>query len=146
METVRMRNARYTTTAIILHWLVALAILVNVSLAWSADYLPDADVRLVIDTHKSIGITVLGLATLRLLWRFSHPQPEFDPLNARWERRLARVVHGLLYVLLFALPLSGLEGCRDPSDVALWIDPMAQDSCHRNYRAYPQGSTAYAVW
>lgn len=102
-----MRNARYTSIAIILHWLIAVAILINVALAWSADYLPDGDVRFVIDTHKSIGITVLGLAMLRLLWRFSHPQPPFDPLHARWERRLAHVVHGLLYVLLFALPLSG---------------------------------------
>jgi cytochrome b561 len=107
MDTLHIRNARYTTTAVILHWLVAVAIFVNVMLAWSANYLPDADIRPVIDTHKSIGITVLGLATLRLLWRLSHPQPEFDPLNARWERRLARVVHGLLYLLLFALPLSG---------------------------------------
>lgn len=102
-----MPDTSYTRTAVILHWLVAFAILVNVALAWSFSYLPDRDVRFVIDTHKSIGITVLGLATLRLLWRFSHPRPAFDPLYDRWERRLAHWVHGLLYLLLFALPMSG---------------------------------------
>ena len=64
---------RYTRLAVILHWLIAMLILCNVALALSADSLPDNWVRPVIDTHKSIGITVLGLAVLRLLWRAGHP-------------------------------------------------------------------------
>ena len=30
---------------------------------------------MVIDTHKSIGITVLGLVIVRLLWRYAHTLP-----------------------------------------------------------------------
>ena len=57
----------YTQTAAVLHWLVAVLIIVNVGLIWTVDYLPDAWGRPVIDMHKSIGITVLGLGLLRIL-------------------------------------------------------------------------------
>lgn len=98
---------RYTRTAMMLHWLTALGILCNVVLALSVDYLPDDWIRPVIDTHKSIGITVLGLAVLRILWRLSHRPPEPAKGVPRWERAAAHVAHVLLYVLIFALPISG---------------------------------------
>ncbi len=60
---------RYTGVAIALHWLIAAGLAVNVGLALSVDLLPDSAVRPVIDVHKSIGITVLGLVILRILWR-----------------------------------------------------------------------------
>ncbi len=98
---------RYTRIAIALHWTVALLIAVNVALALSADHLPDDWVRPVIDAHKSIGITVLGLAVMRLLWRLSHRPPALPRHYPRWERAGAHVVHALLYLVIFALPLSG---------------------------------------
>ena len=98
---------RYTRIAMLLHWLVALFMIANVALALSVDHLPDAWVRPVIDTHKSIGITVLGLGLLRLLWRWGHPPPPFPPSYTPWERFSAHAAHYGLYVLIFALPLSG---------------------------------------
>lgn len=98
---------RYTRVAIGLHWIVALLIGINVGLALSADSLPDGWVRPVIDLHKSIGITVLGLAALRLLWRAGHPPPPLPPSYGAWERWGAHAAHALLYVLIFAMPLSG---------------------------------------
>lgn len=99
--------ARYTTTAITLHWGIAVLIAVNVAIGLSADYLPDDSVRFAIDTHKSIGITVLGLALMRLLWRLSHRPPPLPPDYPRWEKVVAHGAHALLYVLILALPLSG---------------------------------------
>lgn len=99
--------ARYSRIAVVLHWVVAVLILVNIALGLSADSLPDDWVRGVIDTHKSIGITVLGLALLRLLWRLSHPPPPLPTRYSRWERGASHLVHGLLYLLIFMLPLSG---------------------------------------
>ena len=99
--------SRYTRTAMVLHWLIALGIIVNIALALSADYLPDDWVRPVIDTHKSIGITVLGLAILRLLWRATHRPPALPESFPSWERKSAHIVHVLLYVLIFSMPLSG---------------------------------------
>ncbi len=98
---------RYTRTAIVLHWSIALLIVVNVALALSADHLPDDWVRPVVDTHKSIGITVLGLAILRLLWRFAHRPPALPRAYPRWERGLAHAAHVALYLLIIGLPLSG---------------------------------------
>jgi len=99
--------ARYSRTAIFLHWLIAVLIVCNVVLALSADSLPDIWVRTVIDTHKSIGITVLGLGVLRLLWRASHPAPPLPTEYPRWERIAAHSAHAALYGLIFALPLTG---------------------------------------
>ena len=99
--------SRYTGLAIGLHWLVAALILFNLSLVWLVGYMPDGWVRPTIDTHKSVGITVLGLAILRLLWRAGHPPPPLPDGYPRWEKRASHAAHVALYVLIFALPLSG---------------------------------------
>jgi cytochrome b561 len=99
--------ARYTRTAMTLHWLIALLMIGNVVLGLSADSLPDDWARPVIDTHKSIGITVLGLALLRILWRVSHTPPPLPREFPSWEKIVAHAVHFLLYLLMIALPLSG---------------------------------------
>ena len=74
---------RYTRVAAVLHWVVAALIVVNLTLGLTADYLPDAWVRPVIDVHKSIGLTVLGLVLMRILWRLSHPPPPLPSSASR---------------------------------------------------------------
>lgn len=98
---------RYTRIAMALHWLIAALILLNVVLGWSAYYVADDNVRAVVNTHKSVGITVLGLAILRLLWRWANPPPQPLASLQQWERRSSHWAHLALYVLIFALPLSG---------------------------------------
>ncbi len=100
-------SPKYTRTAILLHWLIALLIVTNVVLALIADELPKDWLRPVINTHKSIGITVLGLAIMRLLWRLTHTPPPLPTAYPRWQRVSARLAHAALYFLMFALPMSG---------------------------------------
>ncbi|MEO8923903.1 MAG: cytochrome b [Caldimonas sp.] len=102
-----MPISRYTRVAVVLHWTIAALIILNVCLALSADYLPDDWVRPVIDTHKSTGITVLGLVLLRIVWRVAHRPPPLPEGYARWERIAARIAHGTLYALMLLLPISG---------------------------------------
>jgi cytochrome b561 len=116
-----MRVRRYTGTAVLLHWLIAVGIIANVALAWIWPHLADARVRPAIDTHKSIGITILGLAIMRLLWRFGHRPPPLHPGMPDWERRSAHTVHWLLYLMIFAMPLTG------------WI----MDSAYKDAAAHP---------
>ena len=98
---------RYTGLAIILHWIVAILLIGNILLALSADYIPDGYVRPVIDLHKSVGISVLGLVVLRILWRLSHPPPVLPTIYGPWERLAAHAAHSALYLVMLALPISG---------------------------------------
>lgn len=90
-----------------LHWLIAALIELNVALVYFVDHLPDDYVRPTIDTHKSIGITVLGLALLRLLWRYAHRPPALPQSYPAWERLGAGAAHVALYLLILAIPISG---------------------------------------
>ena len=103
----RSADQRYTGVAMILHWTVAVLILANLVLVWFVDKWPQNWTRPVIDAHKSIGITVLGLVLLRLLWRAAHPPPPLPKNYPRWERLAAHAAHAALYVLILAIPLSG---------------------------------------
>ena len=109
MHATPRQNApqRYTRTAIVLHWLIATAMAINVALILTVDFYPEDWARPVVDTHKSFGITVLGLVILRLLWRWGHRPPAMPPTYSRTERAAAHAVHGGLYLLMFLLPLSG---------------------------------------
>ncbi|MDP9158103.1 MAG: cytochrome b [Pseudomonadota bacterium] len=98
---------RYTRTAMVLHWLVAVLIICNVVLGLSAEKFPDNWIRPIVDTHKSIGITVLGLVLLRILWRVSHRPPPLPKTFPKWEHVAAHIAHFLLYLLMIGLPLSG---------------------------------------
>jgi cytochrome b561 len=98
---------KYSSTAIILHWIVAALILVNVVLGFGANYVPDKYARGFVDLHKSVGITILGLAILRILWRLTHKPPPMPSKYSPLEQWSAHFAHWLLYVLIFAIPLSG---------------------------------------
>jgi cytochrome b561 len=98
---------RYTGLAILLHWLIALGIIANVALAWIWPHLADEQVRPAIDIHKSIGVTVLGLAIMRLLWRSTHRPPAYPAGYKPWERTASHAVHWLLYLIMFGMPLTG---------------------------------------
>lgn len=98
---------RYTRTAMALHWLVAAAVILNVLIMWTRDYFPKSTWGFSMNIHQSIGITVLGLAALRLIWRLTHPAPAFPAVYAPWERFLAHAVHYGLYGVIFLMPLSG---------------------------------------
>jgi cytochrome b561 len=99
--------ARYTGVAIALHWLIAALMVLAVGLGWTANLVADAAVRPVIDLHKSVGLTVLGLAALRLLWRLGHRPPALPVAYGGWERIGAHAAHWALYFFIFALPVSG---------------------------------------
>ncbi len=100
---------RYTNTAILLHWLVALMVIGGFSLGVVMVDIPGLTPTKLryFSWHKWIGITVLALACVRLLWRLSHPAPPLPASMRGWQHSLANLVHVLLYVLIFAVPVSG---------------------------------------
>ena len=100
---------RYTLTAIVLHWLVAVLIVSGFALGVTMVDIPGLTPTKLryFSWHKWIGITVLGLACLRLLWRLSHPAPPLPARMRGWQTATASAVHVLLYFLIFAVPVSG---------------------------------------
>ena len=101
-------RSRYTAVAQSLHWVIAALIVTQFILAWSADGLPLGMHKLaLLARHKSVGMTVLMLAVLRLLWRFWHRPPALPAGMTPIERILAQVTHIAFYVLLFLMPLTG---------------------------------------
>lgn len=104
---VRNTAERYGSVAQILHWVVVALLIVQITLGKIAHDLPDGLDKLVtLARHKSFGITILGLAAIRLLWRLFNRPPPLPPMPA-WQRVIANINHAALYALLFAMPLSG---------------------------------------
>jgi cytochrome b561 len=82
-------------------------ILCAFAVGWVMMPLSDGPLRVrLVNTHKWIGVSVLLFVVLRTLWRFAHAPPALLPMP-RWQRRLAHGLHGMLYLLLFAMPISG---------------------------------------
>ena len=99
---------RYSTPAIVLHWLAALLIFVAFPLGVYMHELPLSPGKLKLYSyHKWIGITLLMLVALRVTWRLTHTPPPLPADMAAWQRRASQAVHGLLYLLMIAIPLSG---------------------------------------
>lgn len=98
---------RYSAVAMTLHWIIAAMIIVQIFYGWWMGDLPNGSEKLrFYQIHKSIGLTILVLSVARLAWRLTHKRPAHLPM-AKWEKRLAELVHGLFYVLIIGLPLLG---------------------------------------
>jgi cytochrome b561 len=125
-------NGRYTKTAVLLHWLIAICIFGMFALGWYMSDLPkEAPKQMAYDLfdwgvytwqlseeasprtfyfnlHKSLGVTIFALIIIRILWRFTHKPPALLSSYKAWERKLATGAHHVLYLLMVALPLSGI--------------------------------------
>lgn len=98
---------RYGAVAQLFHWAIVALVITQFVLAKRAEGLSPVAKIGVLATHKSIGITILGLALLRLAWRLLNPVPALPAGTPRWQDRAARVSHFLLYALLFITPVLG---------------------------------------
>lgn len=105
-----LRNTQdeYGAVAKGFHWAVALLV---IGVICAGLYMVNLDLSpaklQIYALHKSVGITILVLVALRLVWRFSNAHPAALPTHRPWEKILARIVHALLYLSLFLMPLSG---------------------------------------
>jgi cytochrome b561 len=100
---------RYSRTAILFHWLIAVLIIGAFTLGLVMTDIPGLTPTKLkyYSWHKWAGVTILALAALRLLWRLRHRAPAYPATMKGWEKAAAHGLHSLLYVLMFAVPLSG---------------------------------------
>ena len=102
-------QSRYGSIAMLLHWLIAAMVLINVCLGLYFVTLPTdfPGKSLFTQTHKSIGLTILMLSIFRLVWRWLNPQPPLPGNMGPLLRFGSKAVHWLFYFLLIAIPLAG---------------------------------------
>lgn len=97
----------YNGPAKALHWITAALIFTAFPLGVYMHDLKLSPTKLQLYSyHKWIGITALLIVIMRIVWRLIKGAPA--PLSApAWQQKAAAITHGFLYVLMFAVPLSG---------------------------------------
>ncbi|NWG54494.1 MAG: cytochrome b/b6 domain-containing protein [Hydrogenophilaceae bacterium] len=95
-------SSRYSAVAILLHWAIAAAIVLNAAIGWTMKGSFGA-----FQLHKSIGLTVLLLSVARLGWRLMNPPPPLPAAMPAWEKAIAQTTHWAFYALMLAIPLAG---------------------------------------
>jgi len=101
-------STHYTATAKALHWGIAILILGLLGLGFYMQDLPLSPAKLQLYSfHKWAGVTVFLAVVVRLAWRVTHRPPALPTHMAPLERLAAHAGHHLLYLLMFAIPLSG---------------------------------------
>jgi len=103
---------RYTRTAMLLHWVLGLALIALFGVGVYMADLPFSPQRpKLYNWHKWAGVTILVLSALRLLWRVTHRPPALPKAVEKtmpgWQKLAHHGTHHLLYVLFFAVPLIG---------------------------------------
>ncbi len=105
-------TTRYSAPAMLLHWLLALALVGIFGVGLYMADLPFSPLRLKLyNWHKWAGITILTLSLLRLLWRLTHRPPALPASTERamppWQLQAFHATHIALYALFFIVPLVG---------------------------------------
>jgi cytochrome b561 len=98
----------YTGTAQFLHWLVLAMLIMQFTFAWTMPHIGrNTPVTTLISLHFAFGVLILFVAVIRLAWRLTHPEPKPEDGLPPWQVASARIIHWLLYLLLFVVPLLG---------------------------------------
>lgn len=90
---------RYDQLTVALHWLTACLVILQFGLAELWGFFPRPAHRLMVVGHMSFGLVLAAVFATRILWRLSRRHPHFNS-GPKLEARLARLMHGTLYVLL----------------------------------------------
>ncbi|WP_019626575.1 cytochrome b [Thioalkalivibrio sp. ALJT] len=107
---------RYSRAQRVLHWLVAVLVLVALGLGGTIGWFGfeglqarfgEAVTNSLFTWHKTFGVLILILMVMRIGLRLRRGKPAYGVALARWQRIGSEVVHGLLYGLLILMPVIG---------------------------------------
>jgi cytochrome b561 len=101
-------NVSWGAPAKVLHWTIALLVLVQIPLGWAAVSWRLSPTKLDLYVwHKSAGMLILVLMLVRIAWRWANAAPSLPTDMPPIERLAARWSHVLLYLLLILMPITG---------------------------------------
>ncbi len=122
---VKNTKDTYGVIAIALHWIVALAFIINYAIIyyreWFVEGREDPLFRTLLSYHYAIGVSVLVFVVLRIIWRLTNIQPNEVP-GSRLEHLAAHTAHIALYAVMILIPLTGYLGTGGPSQLFFFID------------------------
>lgn len=100
---------RYSPAQQVMHWLTVMLMFSILPVAWILDsvVVETPPFLFWMDVHEAIGLGILGLTSVRIVWRLFDPPPPYSKTIAPWSHRSARLVHGGLLVLMIVMPISG---------------------------------------
>jgi cytochrome b561 len=110
-ETTGLRAVRYRSIVVWIHWITALVVVCQVVVGFTFNEFLERGTperMQMFAWHKTIGALILILALVRLAVRLMNPPPPYPSDFPKWERAAAVWSHRLFYLLLIALPLTGL--------------------------------------
>lgn len=108
-------KTRYDGVAMIIHWLTAVLMIYMVffgeDLMKSGEKLAKAgdtaNATFEPSIHVTLGVSIFLLTILRIIWRLTHTVPAYPASMKRYEVVGSKSLHGLFYLLLIAIPLTG---------------------------------------
>ncbi len=105
-------RARYGSVAQALHWSIAVLFLVCYVAVYYRHWftLPETPANwIALQTHLVAGVAVAALVVARVFWFFRSIQPD-DPPGTRFEHLASHAMHGVLYLVMIVMPISGYLG------------------------------------
>ncbi len=92
-----------------IHWVIAILVIGMVIFGLYLGYLPDNSPYkgMLINLHKSVGMTILILMLFRLYWRIIDRLPVLPITVPSWEKKAAHSVQACFYIVLLIMPISG---------------------------------------
>ena len=126
-----MQMEKLSMTSILLHWIVAVMM---VMLLGSGIYMHEFEARDVYPIHKSMGITITLFVVIRILWRIKEGWPQPHENHAPWERILSRISHYVLITGTLLMPISGMIGSVAGGRGLYWfgVELIARDPTSKN--------------
>lgn len=110
-----LERTRYDAVAMIIHWITAILMIFMV--IFGEDLMKEgehaakagdvANATFEPSIHVSLGVAILLLTVLRIIWRVTHAAPPYPATMKRYEVVASKSLHGLFYLLLIAIPLTG---------------------------------------
>ncbi len=105
--TTQNKPRHYGYPIILMHWFMVLIFIMVIGTAWIFDELPNGDLKLdLMFAHKSFGLFILMLATLRMVIKAFSTSPL--GFGNQWEQKAAKTGHYALYGVMIMLPVSGI--------------------------------------
>jgi cytochrome b561 len=105
------------------HWILGLTILGMIAYGyWFNHWAARPDRFFHRSIHADIGYTLIVLTALRLIWRAINPTPALPQGTPRWEKVLAYLNHGALYLFTLVVAFLGWahSGAHKP-DYSSWF-------------------------